>query len=131
MRLRVLTPSEVVLEQDVVHVTAEDVTGSLGIRPGHAPMVTPLVPGIVIARSDSGSEKFVAVNGGVMMVVGDTVEVVSRHAVAGADLAGLTNKVVAGFEKEHEEDKANRTAFEKLRMSFLRGVVEFDRATAS
>jgi F-type H+-transporting ATPase subunit epsilon len=131
MRLRVLTPSEVVLEEDVVHVTAEDVTGSLGIRPGHASLVTPLVPGVVIARSEGGREKFVAVNGGVMMVVGDMVEVVSRHAVAGTDLAGLTDKVVAGFEKEHQEDKANRTAFEKLRMSFLRGVVEYDRATAS
>lgn len=131
MKIRVLTPSEVVLEEDVVHVTAEDVTGSLGIRAGHAPMVTPLVPGIVIARGEGGRERFVAVNGGVMMVAEDTVEVVSRHAVAGTDLAGLTDQVVAGFEKEHQEDKANRAAFEKLRMSFLRGVVEFDRATAS
>jgi len=130
MKLRILTPSEVVLEQDVVHVTVEDVTGSLGIRPGHAPLVTPLVPGVVIARGSGGVEKFVAVNGGVMMVSDDSVEIVSRHAVAGTDIAGLTDRVVAGFEKEHEEDKVNRAAFEKLRMSFLRGVVEYDRATA-
>ena len=40
MKLRILTPTEVLLDKDVVHVTAEDATGSLGIRPGHAALVT-------------------------------------------------------------------------------------------
>ncbi len=31
MKLRVMTPTRVVLEQDVAHVTAEDATGSLGL----------------------------------------------------------------------------------------------------
>ena len=39
MKLRILTPTEVVLEQDAVHVTVEDQTGSLGIRPGHAALI--------------------------------------------------------------------------------------------
>jgi len=128
MKLRVLTPSEVILEQDVTHVTAEDPTGSLGIRPGHATLMTPLVPGIVIARSESGSQRYVAVNGGVMLVDSNTVEIVSRQAVTGTDRAELETKVVAGFEKDNDDDRANRAAFEKLRISFMRGVVELDRA---
>jgi len=128
MKLRVLTPSEVILEQDVTHVTAEDPTGSLGIRPGHATLMTPLVPGIVIARSESGSQRYVAVNGGVMLVDSNTVEIVSRQAVTGTDRAELETKVVAGFEKDNDDDRANRAAFEKMRISFMRGVVELDRA---
>jgi F-type H+-transporting ATPase subunit epsilon len=127
MRLRVLTPTEVVTDRDVAHVTAEDPTGSLGIRPGHAPLVTPLVPGIVVVRGADGREDYVAVNGGVMLVGGDTVEIVSRQAVAGNHLAGLEDDVLAGFEREIDEDKANRAAFEKLRVSFLRGVLDYDR----
>ena len=75
MKLRILTPTEVVLEQDAVHVTAEDQTGSLGIRPGHASLVTALVPGIVQARTEGGSAHSVAVNGGVMLVGGDLFEI--------------------------------------------------------
>ncbi len=130
MKLRVLTPTEVILEQDVVHVTAEDSTGSLGIRSGHAALVTPLVPGVVMARGTDGTERYVAVNGGVMLVGGDTIEVVSRHAVADNDLHHLQDTVVAGFEKEVQGDRTNRAAFEKLRMSFMRGVLDYDRADA-
>ena len=128
MKLRILTPSEVILEQDVTHVTAEDPTGSLGIRRGHATLMTPLVPGIVIARSGDGSERYVAVNGGVMLVDRDTVEIVSRQAVAGTSTDELETRVVTGFQKDNEDDRANRAAFEKLRISFMRGIVDLDRA---
>lgn len=128
MKLRILTPTEVILEQDVVHVTAEDPTGSLGIRPGHAALVTPLVPGVVHARSSSGQEQYVAVNGGVMLVGSEMVEIVSRQAIVGNDLQHLESHVVTDFEKEVLEDQANRAAFEKLRVSFMRGVVEYDKA---
>jgi F-type H+-transporting ATPase subunit epsilon len=128
MKLRVLTPTEVILEQEVVHVTAEDPTGSLGIRPGHEALVTPLVPGVIHARNSSGQEQYVAVNGGVMLVGKDVIEIVSRQAIAGNDLQHLETHVVADFEKEILEDQANRVAFEKLRISFMRGVIEYDKA---
>lgn len=125
-----MTPTEVVLEQDVEHVTAEDPTGSLGIRPGHTSLVTPLVPGVVMAQAVGGGQQYVAVNGGVMLVTGDAIDIVSQQAVSGTDLSHLEGTVVAEFEKEVHEDKANSAAFEKLRVSFLRGVVEYDRADA-
>ena len=129
MKLRILTPTEVIFDQEVTHVTAEDPTGSLGIRPGHTALVTPLVPGVVMARNAPGQEQYVAVNGGVMLVGNDTVEIVSRRAVAGTNLQHLTDNVVSEFEKEAQDDKANHTAFEKLRVSFMRGVVEYDKAS--
>lgn len=91
-------------------------------------MVTPLVPGVVMARGEDGDEAYVAVNGGVMLVSEDKVEIVSRQAVASGDLAHLEGTVVAGFEKDSENDKSNRAAFEKLKINFLRRVVEYDRA---
>lgn len=128
MKIRVLTPTEVILEQEVIHVTAEDPTGSLGIRPGHAPLVTPLVAGIVVARAPGGAEDYVAINGGVMIVTGDQVEIVSRQAVAGRDLARLESTVLAEFDKEEQDGRTNKVAFEKMRLEFMRNVVEFDRA---
>lgn len=43
MRLVVVTPLEIVTTvDDVVHVRAEDPSGSFGIKPHHAPLVTAL-----------------------------------------------------------------------------------------
>ena len=68
MKLRVLTPTEVVLDEDVVHVSVEDPTGSLGFRPGHAPLVTPLVRGILTARDAAGRERYVALDGVISLI---------------------------------------------------------------
>ena len=107
MKLRVLTPGEIVLEEDVGHVRVEELAGSLGIRAGHAPLVTALVPGILIARLAGGRERYVALNGGVMVVTPQMVEVVSRQAVASDELGGLESTVLAQFQKVAQEQQAN------------------------
>jgi len=122
-----MTPTEVVLECEALHVTAEDPTGSLGFRPGHAPLVTPLVPSVVLVREAGGRERFVAVNGGVLVVNDDLVEVVARQAVAGDDLEHLEETALRDFEKQNEDDKTNHVAFEKLRISFMRNVLDLER----
>ena len=96
MKVRILTPTEVLLYEGVVHITVEDPTGSLGIRPGHAAMVTPLVPGVVTVRTHGGAEQYVAVNGGVMLVRAQSVEIAARQAVAGAEFGDLETTAVAG-----------------------------------
>jgi len=128
MKLRVLMPSQVVMEEDVVHVTVEGLTGSLGIRPGHAPLVTALVQGILSARLPGGRQRHVALDGGVMLVNADLVEVVSRQAVAGDDLDSLEKTALAQFQKEAQEQQANYIAFEKMRIRFMRSILEFERA---
>ena len=130
MKLRVMTPTEVVLDEEVIHVTAEDPSGSLGIRPGHTGLVTALVPGLVTARSAGGTEQYVAVDGGVLLVSDDGVDIVSRQAVAGSDMRHLEDTVIAGFERDAEDDRTNHAAFEKMRIKFLKGIVDFDRAEA-
>jgi len=128
VKLRVFTCTEVLLEQEVAHVTVEDPTGSLGIRPGHAPLVTPLVPGILVARDTDGAERYAALNGGVLVVRPDLVEVASRQGVVSDDLQHLETTVLSTFERQVEEDRANHTAFEKMRISFMRRVLEFEQA---
>jgi F-type H+-transporting ATPase subunit epsilon len=128
MKLRVFTPSEVVLECEAVHVTAEDTTGSLGIRADHAPLVTPLVRGILMVRQPDGVERFVVVDRGVLLVCDDVVLVASRQAVESDSIADLDRISREQFEQEAELDKSTHVAFEKMRISFMRGVLEMERA---
>lgn len=127
MILRVLSPTEVALEQEVAHVTMEDPTGSLGVRPGHAPMVTPLVPGILTARAADGTERYLAVNGGVAVVNRDIVEVVSRQVVESDDIGHLERDVLTEFDRQDQQDRTNFVAFEKMRLAFMRRLLELER----
>jgi F-type H+-transporting ATPase subunit beta len=67
MRLRIVTPLSVVVDEDVDSLRAEDASGSFGILPGHAPFLTALSISIVSWRKND-SEGFCAVRGGVMTV---------------------------------------------------------------
>ncbi len=128
MNVTVMSCTTVALEKEAAHVTVDDPTGSIGIRPGHAPLVTSLVQGIVIARGADGHEDYVAVDGGVLVVNGDSVRIASKRAVASVDLRHLEDTVLKQFETEADADKTNHTAFEKMRIDFMRRVLEFEQA---
>jgi len=128
MRVRIMSCTEVVLDREAVHVTAEDPGGSLGIRPGHAPLVAPLEQSIVTVRTENDGETYVAVNGGVLVVTGPEVRIASRQAVAGTDMAHLEDTVLKRFQEEAEASKASRTNFERMRLDFMRRVLDFEQA---
>jgi len=128
VRLCVFTPTDVVLDEEVAHVTVEDPTGSLGVRSGHAPLVTPLVQGILVARLRDGGERYLALDGGVALVNRDVMEVVSRRAVESDDIAHLEDNVLTQFAMRAAEDRTNFVAFEKMRLSFMRRLLELEKA---
>jgi F-type H+-transporting ATPase subunit epsilon len=67
MRLRVVTPLSVVVDEDVISLRAEDASGSFGIRTGHTPFLTALAISIVSWQTED-TERFCAVRGGVLTV---------------------------------------------------------------
>jgi ATP synthase protein I len=82
MRLRIVTPLSVVVDEDADSLRAEDASGSFGIRPGHAPFLTALAVSIVSWKT-AGLERFCALRGGVLTVTGgSTVAIATREAVA-------------------------------------------------
>ena len=97
MRLRIITPLSVVVDEDIDGLRAEDASGSFGILAGHAPFVTALAVSIVSWRK-ADLEQFCALRGGVM-TVGDTsdIHIATREAVTGDNLSTLDADVLARF----------------------------------
>ena len=120
MKVRVITPTQVVLDVEAAHVTVEDVTGSLGIRAGHLPLVTELEVSLLVARDAEGVEQYAALDGGVLVVSEDTVTATSRRAVRGEDLDHLENFVLEDFRSEAEQQRIANASFQKLRLAFLK-----------
>lgn len=79
IRLEVVTPERVVLEEDADIVVARAADGDLGILHGHEPVLSPLDAGELMYRA-SGEERHLAVAGGFLEVTPDRVVVLADTA---------------------------------------------------
>jgi F-type H+-transporting ATPase subunit epsilon len=87
LKLEIVTPEAVAVSEIVDMVTVPGIDGELGIYPQHVPLMTQLVPGIVVARKGDQELSF-AVSEGFVEVTGDRVSLLTDLAVeAGADAA--------------------------------------------
>jgi F-type H+-transporting ATPase subunit epsilon len=130
MKLVVATPDRVVLEADAVaSLRAEDATGSFGVLPGHADLLTVLVPSVIAWRDGGGAEHYVAVRGGVLTVRdGTTVEVASREAVAGDDVEAIGAELAAAAEAAREREASARTDAIGLEAAVVRRIQDYLQA---
>lgn len=79
MRLEIVSAERVVYSEDVDVVVAPGIDGDLGILPRHAPLLTALRPGEIMARK-AGEETYMAVSGGFMEVLGNKVTILADAA---------------------------------------------------
>ncbi len=80
LKLEIVTPDAKVFSEDVDMVTLPGIDGEMGIYPNHAPLMTQIAPGEIIARKD-GEDHFLAVGEGFVEITGDRVSVLSDMAI--------------------------------------------------
>lgn len=98
MKLEIITPTKVIREDSVDHVALEGPDGWFGILNDHMPMLADI--GIAPLYYEKGDEQeYVAVMGGAIRVLGNTVTVISEEAERAMDIDAL----VAKKEKETAE----------------------------
>ncbi len=129
LHLTVTTPSQILVASDnVVAVRAEDQSGSFGILPGHADLLTVLVPSVLRWRTADGAARFCAVRGGVFTVSsGREVAVACREGVVGDSLDDLEAKVRAVRAQELEADRKARVEQIRLHALAVRQLVRYLR----
>jgi F-type H+-transporting ATPase subunit epsilon len=124
MKLKLLIPSQVVIDEEVDKVIAESEHGSFCLLPRHVDFLAALVPGLLLFESPENGECFAAVDEGILVKRGDEVLISTRQAVRGADLEQLQSTVREEFAILGDREKAAKAATAKLEASFLRGYLE-------
>jgi len=124
MRLKLLTPTEVVVDEAVVKISAEGAAGLFCLLPRHRDWVAALVPGLLGFVAPDGSETFVAVDQGVLVKCADEVLVAVRRAVRDCDLTCLREVVDKRFRHFDDEEKAARSAIARLEAGVIRRFLE-------
>lgn len=123
MRLRIVTPLSIVVDEAIDSLRAEDASGNFGILPGHAPFLTALAISIISWRQ-ADRERFCAVRGGVLTVTdGTTIAVATREAVAGDDLATLDRQVLARFQSDADAERVEHVEAVQLQLNAIRRMV--------
>ncbi len=125
MKLRIVTPLAVVVEEDgVLAVRAGDDTGSFGILPGHAGFLTSLSISVVSWKSADGARHYAAVRRGVLTVTaGREVAIATREAIVGDDLATLDDTVVNRFRSETETERTEHVETTRLQLAAIRQIM--------
>jgi len=131
LHLTVTTPARVLVDSDqVVAVRSEDQSGSFGICPGHADLLTVLTPSVVRWRAADGAARFCAVGRSVFSVSGGrNVSVACREGVVSDSLDDLQERVRALREQQLEEDREARTARARGHVYAVRQLVRLLRAS--
>lgn len=90
MELKLITLSGEKLNENVYEVVLPTASGEIAIYPGHEPLVTVAVPGVVIIRRQKGdhdkAREIFAINGGVVEVSPAGVKVLVDDAEAADDI---------------------------------------------
>lgn len=124
MNLKVVTPTEVVVDERVEKVTVQGEDGSRTYLPRHIDFVTALVPSVMSWQPTSGEEQFAAIDEGLVVKAGDELLVSTAYAVHGPELGQLRETVEGQFEERGEREKGARTALAKLEASIVRRFME-------
>lgn len=78
--LTIVTPEEVIFEDEVVSIVAPGSDGYLGILTDHAPLITALVPGKLTVKDKGGKESVFSLSGG-FLEVSDNAATILADAV--------------------------------------------------
>lgn len=120
MKIKIVLPFEILLEKaDVLRLVVETTKGSMGFLPSRLDCVALLPPGIVTYEALNEEEKYVTIEGGILVKTGSLITVSTRSGNIGADLGQLKKLTEENITKRKEKEKMQRHMFEKLESGFL------------
>jgi F-type H+-transporting ATPase subunit epsilon len=126
MKLKILLPTEVFLEEEVIKISSEALNGSFTILPRHLDFVTVLQPGLLYFETKK-KETFLAVDKGVLLKAGAEVLVSVRSAVRAEGLKDVRKKVEKRYQELNEREKRSRSVLAKFESDFIRRFIELEK----
>ena len=125
IRLLVVTPDDVVIDQEVTSIRFQQPDGWQGILARHAPYITQLVNGVMMYRlPDQDQPRYLALYGGTLEVQADKVVVLTSAAEHGDDLRVLAQSIL---ERQAEQDALALEAhieYTKVRTALARALTD-------
>jgi F-type H+-transporting ATPase subunit epsilon len=126
MRLKLLLPGRIYIDQAVAKVSGEAEDGSFTLLPRHIDFVAALVPGLLSFETEEGKEEFLAVDAGILVKRGEEVLVSTGNAVQSSDLGRLRQTVEERFQTLDERQRKTHSALARLESDFIRRFLQIE-----
>jgi len=126
MRLKVLLPMRILVDEKVERIVAEAENGAFGLLPRHTDFLAALKPGVLTFQMHGGGEGFVGHDVGILVKHGTEVQVSTRKAVIGTDLSELRGTIEREFKALDERERITRTALARLEAGMVRSFMELE-----
>lgn len=120
MQLRLMLPTEILIDEPVVKVVAEAYNGEFCLLPRHIDFTAALPPGVLHFFSADGEESFAAIDSGVLVKCGQDVLVSAINGVRCTDLGQLQSLLEARFLILDDAERKARAALARLEAGTLR-----------
>lgn len=125
MRVRIVVPGKLLLDQETDKITAPGAEGSFQILPRHIDVVSTLQSGILILTTDE-KERYFAINQGVLVKEKDLVQISSYQVVESTSLEELQKTVEENFRNLDEQEKKLSRILDKLEADTLIRLAELE-----
>ena len=125
MRVRIIVPGKLFLDQEVDKITAPGAEGSFQILPRHIDVVWTLQSGILIVTTGK-KDTYFAINQGVLVKEKDLVQISSYQVVESTSLEELQETVEKNFRILDEEEKKLSRILDKLEADTLIRLAELE-----
>jgi F-type H+-transporting ATPase subunit epsilon len=125
MRVRIVVPGKLLLDQEVEKITAPGAEGSFQILPRHMDAVWTLQAGILILTAE-GEERFFAIHQGVLVKEKALVQISSYQVMESTSLEELKESVEKNFRNLDEKEKKLSRILSKLEADTLIRLAELE-----
>ena len=82
LHAQLISPDRVVFDGEIRSVVIPGVEGDMTVFPGHQPVVTMLLPGMIVAVDAAGAGRRAFVRGGYVEITGTSVTILAEEAMA-------------------------------------------------
>lgn len=113
----------------VTSFVGEDDSGSFGILPGHARMITVLAYGLARFRVAQDPWTYLALPGGVLYFVHNQLQISTRRYFKDSDYGRISGALLDRLLGEEEEIHATRASLSRLEQEMFRRLRDMARGT--
>lgn len=122
--LDVVSAEEKIFSGLVESIRVTGVEGELGVQYGHAPLITPIKPGMIKLVKQFGKEELIYLSGGVLEVQPDGIVVLADVAVRGEDLDEQAAVEAKRRAQEHINNASGDLNYAEAAMELAKAVAQ-------
>ena len=111
---------------EVVSFVGEDASGSFGILPGHARIITALVFGLARFRTSNGPWEYLAMPGAMLYFTGNTLHIDTRRYLRSDDYENISQDLVDILAVEEQDLLEMKSNLRRIEENIMRRLLEME-----